>query len=227
MPGVRISLTITFTTPPSVGAAGASGTVADKVVTRNARDELVIPASQVKGKLRHACEQLLRSYGVPVCSAPRPERMCPQAEGVKAPCVLCEIFGSPFYRSRLRFHDLVSQEENLPRETLRTMVSLNRSRRAAEAKRLFLIETAPHIDGLKFTNDEAVTGHVGGPGSNEEYSDEGVRHVHLLLAGMRLLFAWGGGASRGLGWGETEARAFVDGSDISLNVEEVKALCRS
>ena len=215
MTEVKISLALTFETPPSVGAGGASGTIADKVVTRNASGAFVIPASQVKGKLRHACEQLLRAVGAQLCTPPRPERMCPYAKDTLAsPCLLCEIFGSPFQRSRLRFHDLVALQKDLPHETLRTMVSLNRQRRTAEAGRLFLIETAPHLDGLRFENDEAVTGFV----TNE-------RQVHLLLAGLQLLFTWGGGTSRGLGWGNVETRAWVGGASVSLNVEEVKALC--
>lgn len=225
MPEVRISLTVVFATPPSVGAGGASGTVADKVVTRDARGRLVIPASQVRGKLRHACEQLVRSNGVAVCRAPRPELMCPQAPGVEPPCLLCEIFGSPFYRSRLCFHDLVAADENLPRETIRTMVSLNRRRRTAEAGRLFLVETAPHIENLSFTNDSAVTGHVDGMRGGG--GDAGVSHVQLLLAGLKLLFTWGGGSSRGLGWGVSDAHAWADGEAVALDVEEVKALCRS
>ena len=218
MPEIEISLALVFETPPSVGAGGASGTVADKVVTRNGRGQFIIPASQVKGKLRHACQQLLRANGVELCQPPRPQQMCPRAEGVRnRPCLLCQIFGSPFDRSRLRFHDLVAAQGNLPDETLRAMVSLNRRRRTAEAKRLFLVETAPNISGLRFENERAVTGHVG-----QE------RHAHLLLAGLRLLFSWGGGAARGLGWGEAaDVHARVGGEIVTLNIEEVKALCTS
>ena len=81
MQAIRIDLTLTFTTPPSVGAGGSSGMLADKVVTRNARGEFVIPASQIKGKLRHACEQILRARGAPLCHAPRAEHMCPGRRG--------------------------------------------------------------------------------------------------------------------------------------------------
>lgn len=217
MPKVRIKLVLTFTTPPSVGAGGASGTLADKVVTRNARDEFIIPASQMKGKLRHACEQLLRGQGVQLCQPPQPARMCPHADGVQSPCLLCEIFGSPLDRCRLRFHDLIATQEDLPEETLRTMASLNRSRRTAEAQRLFLIETAPHINGLRFENAAAIEGYINKPA-----------HAHLLLAGLKLLFAWGGATSRGLGWGEVEAQAWLNEQEaIKLDGEEVRALCQS
>lgn len=227
MPTVEIDLTLECATPPSVGAGGAQGTLADKVVTRDARGRFVIPASQIKGKLRHACEQLLRAQGVPLCRAPLPERMCPQVEddgGRPLPeidgqpcCLLCQIFGSPGYPSRLRFHDLVVKDfELMPEETLRPMVSLNRRRRTAEAQRLFLVETAPNFNGLQFVGAEAVTGHVRDP-----------EHFHLILAGLKMPFAWGGGASRGLGWGKLEAKARLGGEEKKLDIEEVRRLCQS
>jgi CRISPR/Cas system CSM-associated protein Csm3 (group 7 of RAMP superfamily) len=217
MPTVKISLTLIFATPPSVGASGASGTLADKVVTRNARGEFIIPASQVKGKLRHACEQLLRAGGVSLCQPPKPDAMCPHADGVKPYCLLCQIFGSPSQPSRLRFHDLVATQPDLPTETLRPMVSLNRRRRVAEPQRLFLIETAPNFNGLKFENPDAITGYVRQPG-----------HLHLLLAGLKMLFAWGGATSRGLGWGQVDPIACLDGEVFKEpNIEEVKRLCQS
>jgi CRISPR/Cas system CSM-associated protein Csm3 (group 7 of RAMP superfamily) len=228
MPTITISLVLTFATPPSVGAGGASGTLADKVVARNAHGEFIIPASQVKGKLRQACEQLLRGR-VPLCHPPRAEQMCPQIEKDDAEnalpqkdglpcCVLCQVFGSPGYPSRLRFHDLVVTDADLlPPETLRPMVSLNRRRRVAEAQRLFLIETAPHFNGLQFQNSEAITGQVGQPS-----------HIHIVLAGLQLLFAWGGGTSRGLGWGDVKWEAWLDGQLINkIDSEEVKQICLS
>ncbi len=217
MPEISVSLTLTFTTPPSVGAGGVSGTLADKVATRNARNEFIIPASQVKGKLRHACEQLLRGQDVPLCRPPKAEEMCPNADGVKPFCLLCQIFGSPGHPSNLRFHDLVVRDANLlPEETLRWMVSLNRRRRTAEARRLFVVETAPHVNKLQFANAEAITGHIDNP-----------NHLHILLAGLKMLFSWGGGTSRGLGWGTAQTSGILDGKTIEFKAKEVKALCQS
>jgi CRISPR/Cas system CSM-associated protein Csm3 (group 7 of RAMP superfamily) len=223
MSSVKIGLTINFATPPSIGGGGASGTVADKVVTRNARGEFIIPASQIKGKLRHACEQLLRAQGATLCHAPQPDRMCPHAPEIRnPPCLLCEVFGSPGYPSRLRFHDLVAQDSHLlPDETLRWMVSLNRRRRTAQAKRLFLVETAAHFKGLRFKNDEAITGHLSGK-----------PHLLVLLAGLKLLYSWGGSTTRGLGWSDDrnglDYLASIEGVPVTkIDVEEVRALCRS
>jgi CRISPR/Cas system CSM-associated protein Csm3 (group 7 of RAMP superfamily) len=217
MKDIRISLTLICSTPPSVGAGGAHGTIADKVVTRNAGGQFIIPASQVKGKLRHACEQLLRTQGVSLCRPPQPEEMCPHNEDVaESPCLLCKIFGSPEFRSALRFHDLTVAKLKQPHETMRPMVSINRRRRTAEAQRLFLVETAPNFQGLEFTNDAAITGIV---------SDDA--HAHVLLAGLKILFAWGGGASRGLGWAKIEAKAWFGDQRIEFQAEEIKQLCRS
>jgi len=216
MAQINISLELTFETPPSVGAGGASDALADKVVTRDARGFFIIPASQVKGKLRHACEQLLRANDLLLCEPPNPERMCPNARGVTSPCLMCQIFGSPQDRCKLRFHDLRVLQPNLPAETLRSMVSLNRFRRTAENQRLFLVETAPNINGLKFRNEQAITGYI-----------RDSAHVHVLLAGLKMLFTWGGGTSRGLGWGAVDANARVDGQSVLLNIEEIRSLCHS
>jgi CRISPR/Cas system CSM-associated protein Csm3 (group 7 of RAMP superfamily) len=216
MKAVRISLRVTCASPPSVGAGGTGGTLADKVVVRDGYGRFILPGSQVKGKLRHACEQLLRAYEVPLCRAPSPEAMCPNADDVEPPCLLCRVFGSPGDRSRLHFHDLPAVALDAPPETLRAMVSLNRARRTAQEGRLFLVETAPHVQGLEFAGEDAVTGFV-----------SEAAHVHLLLAGFQLLFAWGGGSTRGLGWGEVAAQAWLDDRELALNAEEVKRLCRS
>jgi len=233
MPTVEIGLTLTFRTPPSVGAGGASGTLADKVITRNARGQFIIPASQLKGKLRHACEQLLRARDAPLCRPPHPDRMCPQVEedgGRPLPmineqplCLLCQVFGAPSRPSRLRFHDLVALRADLPHETLRPMVSLNRHRRTAEEQRLFLVETAPHLgsaaEGLEFGNSTAITGDL-----------DDRSHLHLLLAGFKLIFTWGGGSSRGLGWGEVTWQVRLGDESlgkIEVSKEEVEKLCPS
>lgn len=218
MPRLMISLSVRFDSPPSVGAGGTRGTLADKTVTRDARGRFILPASQVKGKLRHACEQILRAQSVPLCRPPRPEAMCPQP-GVPDPCLACRIFGSPAEPSRLRFHDLLIADlpdSDAPGETLRTMVSLNRQRRAAQERRLFLVETAPHVPALTFSCSEAVTGFL---------ADE--RHAHLLVAGLKMLFAWGGGSSRGLGWGSVgEPVVTLEDKPIALRRDALEALIR-
>jgi CRISPR/Cas system CSM-associated protein Csm3 (group 7 of RAMP superfamily) len=211
----RIQLSLTCSSPPSVGDGGSHGTLADKTVVRNSRGRFVIPASQVRGKLRHACEQLLRAQGGWICEAPNAKEMCAESTG-KAACISCQIFGSPGYASKVFFHDLVASQRDLPSETLRPMVSINRYRRTAENQRLFLVETAPNLKGLSFEATDAITGYLQTPA-----------HLHVILAALKMLYAWGGGSSRGLGWGTLDAKTWLNGAEMQLDMEEVKGICQS
>lgn len=233
MPGkpVRIGIALVFGTPPSIAAAGALSSIADRVAERNAKGQFIIPGSQVKGKLRHTCEQLLRALEKGVCDPPRAETMCPNAPGVDAPCLLCRIFGSPARPSPLYFHDLVldiagsKEDDHRPVPSLRAMIGVNRRRATVAEERLFLVETAPYYPELRFSNDEAVTGTL-----------ESEAEVKLLLAGLKLIPAWGGMKSRGLGWiarweedGRikvgVEASAFFDGQPVGMGEwQEVRHL---
>jgi CRISPR/Cas system CSM-associated protein Csm3 (group 7 of RAMP superfamily) len=210
----RIQLSLTCSSPPSVGDGGSHGTLADKTVVRNSSGRFVIPASQVRGKLRHACEQLLRAQGVWICEAPDAKEMCAVSNG-QAACISCQIFGSPGYASKVFFHDLVAKCD-LQSETLRPMVSINRSRRTAEKQRLFLVETAPNFNGLSFEATDAITGNLQSPA-----------HLHIILAALKMLYTWGGGSSRGLGWGALDAKSWLNDTEIQLNMEEVKGICQS
>lgn len=71
-------LTAIIDTALSVGAGGSSGSLADKPIVRDAEANLLIPASQIKGRLRHECEKIARGLGWAICESPNPERMCPQ-----------------------------------------------------------------------------------------------------------------------------------------------------
>ena len=232
----RLSLTIKLLTPLSSGAAGAGAVMADKVVVRNGLGEYIVPGSQLRGTLRHACERLLRALGPTdaLCHGPRPEQMCPQVDNTAirqipdpyAPdstircCAICAVFGSPYFPSPLQFHDMVCTnpfrrsgnspyssptEARLGQETIRPMVSMNRRRGVAEAKRLFFIETTPAQPQLTFSNPQAVVGTL-----------ELVAQAKLLLAGLRMLVSLGGGRSRGLGWmGIAEATAWLDDQQVT------------
>lgn len=192
---VNVGIALVFQTPPSIAAAGALSSIADRVGERNAKGQFIIPGSQVKGKLRHACEQLLRGIEKGICEPPRAETMCPNVLSIDPPCPLCRIFGSPAYPSPLRFHDLVLDvdSEEPGREPLlpsfRAMIGMNRRRAMVAEGRLFLVETAPYFPELRFFNAEAITGTL-----------DSEAQVKLLLAGLKLIPAWGGMKSRGLGW---------------------------
>jgi CRISPR/Cas system CSM-associated protein Csm3 (group 7 of RAMP superfamily) len=208
---VAVSITLTFQTPPSVAGAGAVATLADRVVLRNAAGQFIIPGSHLKGKLRHACEQLIASVSPSaVCGSPRAETMCPNPPGSPALCPICCIFGSPARRSALVFSDLVCQPDanaaalHNPAASLRAMTGMNRRRGTVADQRLFLVETAPWLPGLPFSNDSAISGKL-----------DSVAQVRLLLAGLKLLPAWGGMKSRGLGWASVEATATWEGTPLA------------
>ncbi len=204
-----ISLTAVIDTALCVGAGGSSGSLADKPIVRTADNRLLIPASQLKGRLRHECEKLARGLGWPVCQSPNPQTMCPQHPGFpqeearrferddyqvsgdeRHHCLICQIFGNPALQSRIIVDDLICTEEpeNLPPEVLRPGVTLNRRRRTAEEKKLYFLETSPANAKLPFE------GKIHLLPSYPPYAKA------LILAGLHHINALGGSKSAGLGW---------------------------
>ena len=175
-----LTLTAVIDTALCVGAGGSSGSLADKPILKNAEGKLVIPASQVKGRLRHECEKLVRALGWPICESPVAATMCPQRVGqpesdFQVPpyqvrelpeeeiepdrrkrkycyhCLICQLFGNPTLPSRLQFSDLVCIEHpDNIPEVLRPGVTINRRRRTAEDQKLYFLETSPANVALKF-----------------------------------------------------------------------------
>jgi hypothetical protein len=98
---------------------------------------------------------------------------------------------------------------------LRAMIGLNRRRATVEEGRLYLVETAPYFREQRFSNATAITGTL-----------DSEAQVKLLLAGLRLILAWGGMKSRGLGWvTRVETSATFNGSPVQMtNWQEVKRL---
>jgi len=209
-PVETISLTATIDTALCVGAGGSSGSLADKPIVRTADNKLLIPASQLKGRLRHECEKLARGLGWAICQAPNPQTMCPQradfpedevrrfqrdedyrvAGDNRYHCLICQMFGNPALPSRVIFDDLICQEEpeNIPSEVLRPGVTINRRRHTAEEKKLYFLETSPANVQLKFTGDIHLQ--PNSPAFTKA----------LILAGLHHINALGGSKSTGLGW---------------------------
>jgi len=224
MPAVKSGLTITIETALSVGAGGSAGILADRIAIRDAFDRLIIPGSHVKGRLRHACEELARALQWEVCNAPNPATMCPQDPAVlNPPCIICRIFGSPAHHSPLRFNDLGfldPTEEEKPgpdrvdaEETIRPGIGVNRRRSVVEEKLLFLLETSPAGVETRFRSAEAIVGHL-----------STLEQVGLLVDGLRFLRSWGGVKSRGLGWGSVDCTVLWDGQPIEAGRLSVKGL---
>lgn len=191
-----------------VGAGGSSGSLADKPIIRTAKNELLIPASQLKGRLRHECEKLARGLGWSICNSPNPQTMCPQRAGLSSQeaqrfqrseyqieakqqhhCLICQIFGNPVLSSKVLFDDLIcTQDPESVAEVLRPGVTLNRMRRTAEDQKLFFLETSPANAQLTFV------GHIHLPTDFPEWAKA------LTLAGLKHIHALGGSKSAGLGW---------------------------
>lgn len=208
-PVATLNITAMIETALGVGAGGSSGSLADKPIVRNAKGKLIIPGSQLKGRLRHECEKLARGLGWAVCESPIPQRMCPQRVGlvgsfqrddydlgdrdsqnqIRHHCIICQIFGNPALSSRLVVDDLVCVEEpeNLP-EVLRPGVSLSRSRRTAEDKKLYFLETSPANAQLQFEGAIYLQPHC--HSTAQAFIIAGLKHIHAL----------GGSKAAGLGW---------------------------
>lgn len=204
-----ISLTAVIDTALCVGAGGSSGSLADKPILKNAAGRLVIPASQLKGRLRHECEKLTKALQLLTCESPVAATMCPQRVGLagnfqhpkynvgdvdvagdpRYHCYICQIFGNPSLQSKVLFDDLVCTEapENLP-EVLRPGVTINRRRGTAEEQKLYFLETSPANAKLPFK------------GTITFQPDVSTFAKALLLAGLQHIHALGGSKSSGLGW---------------------------
>ncbi|MEG4941183.1 RAMP superfamily CRISPR-associated protein [Microcoleus sp. F4-D5] len=199
------TLTAVIDTALCVGAGGSSGSLADKPIVRNAEGNLLIPGSQIKGRLRHECEKIARGLDWEICESPSPGKMVIRRE--TAPdkfkrreyevsgydetyhCLISQIFGDPVLPSRVIFDDLICTEEpdNLP-EVIRPGVTMNRRRRTAEEKKLYFLETSPANVSLKFEGQIHLLPNC------PSYAQP------LMLAGFKHIHALGGSKSAGLGW---------------------------
>ena len=200
---INIPLTAIIDTALCVGAGGSDGSLADKPIVRNAKGQLLIPASQLKGRLRHECEKLARGLGWEIFESPKAETLCPTQEQVSSQfqscyqidgykgyhCLISQIFGNPILPSRIIVDDLICEisKEDLP-EVIRPGVTINCRRRTAEEKKLYLLETSPPNNQLEFI------------GNIHLLADSPASAKALILAGLRHIHALGGSKSAGLGW---------------------------
>lgn len=192
-----------------VGAGGSSGSLADKPIVRNSEGNLLIPGSQIKGRVRHECEKLLRSLGWEISESPNAEKMVIRRDNAPAKfirdeyivpeyedtyhCLISQVFGDPVLPSRVIFDDLVCVEELEDwEEVLRPGVTINRRRRVAEEKKLYFLETSPANAQLHFQGEIHIQSSL--TPERPDYAKV------LILAGLRQIYALGGSKSAGLGW---------------------------
>ncbi|WP_315791730.1 RAMP superfamily CRISPR-associated protein [Fischerella sp. JS2] len=198
-----IQLIAVIDTALCVGAGGSDGSLADKPIVRNAKGQLIIPASQLKGRLRHECEKLARGLGWQIFASPQAETLCPTQAQVNPAfqsnyqlpnyqgyhCFISKIFGNPILPSRIVVDDLICdiEREDLP-EVLRPGVTINRRRRTAEEQKLYFLEISPANNQLEFIGEIHLLPEC------PSYAKP------LILAALRHIHALGGSKSVGLGW---------------------------
>ena len=196
-------LTVRLRGPLSIGTGFARGLV-NRTVVRGADGLVYVPGSVLKGKVRSACEAMARRLRLAECHAPHPQRMLADRET----CLICRIFGAPGQGSDLHWQSACLTKEwqdalklrgrVVPGQTLsRTQVQLSRKRGLAAEAHLFTSEFA--AEGLTF---EAIPGFSGRLHLTSMSVAEGepvYYELVLLLAGLKMVGALGGGTSRGAG----------------------------
>jgi CRISPR/Cas system CSM-associated protein Csm3 (group 7 of RAMP superfamily) len=179
--------------PLHIGSETRLNTDADRPLLKDIDGWPYIPATSIKGALRHWLEQLLSNSAA-----------TPRAEGMAQPLtdaelklaqqtdVVTQLFGSPWMESRLRFSNLVLTNRNTflgaeaaPTST-RVGVGMNARRRVARDEVLYSTELfAPGVP-LQFR------------GSVTAYTNE--EQTALIIGALQTLIHLGSGRSRGLGW---------------------------
>ena len=185
---MRMALTVTFETPVNIGGYGAP-TFVDRPFRRDRDGWPFIPASSLKGRLRHECERLARALGYEVCDGPEPGQMCRGEE--PDVCPVCQIWGSPWVAGSIYPADLTLERppelgDTAPPSTVRYNVSLSRRRRVAEEARLFTTEL--FLPGIPLTFSGVWEARLN------------LRALALVEAGLGAITALGRGKSGGLGW---------------------------
>jgi len=218
---VTIDLTLTFQTPLNIGSGAQRGTLADRAMIKDDRGWPYVPTSALKGRLRHAVEQVAAGLEQRVCITH--QNMCPDESGYV--CPVCRIFGAPWIPGRLRFtrltlsgpkelvrllEDYQRQTRQPPRTSHRYGVALSRRRGVAEEALLYTTELFEPGTLLEFSG--ALSG------------DLAVAEAALVVAGLRLIPALGRGKSGGLGW--MTAKTVVKADDTIWDEATLRAALR-
>jgi CRISPR/Cas system CSM-associated protein Csm3 (group 7 of RAMP superfamily) len=185
---MRMTLTVTFETPVNVGGDGAP-TFVDRPFSRDNDGWPFIPASSLKGRLRHECERLARALGHKVCHGPNPTEMC--RGGEQDVCPVCKIWGSPWVAGSVYPADLTLARppelgDAAPPSVVRYNVSISRRRRVAEDARLFTTEL--FLPGIPLTFSSVWEARLS------------LQELALVEAGLGAITALGRAKTGGLGW---------------------------
>ena len=205
---VEIAVTLTLRSPVNIGSGAQQGTLAKRGMLKDRDGGPFIPASALKGRWRHAAEQIAAALpDLRVCDTHHD--MCRQQ-----PCTVCRLFGSPWQPGRVRFANLPltgpeaiaalrDNPEYHPKSTARTGVAINRRRRVAQDD--FLYDTELFLPGVPLEFSGAVQGEMSRP------------QAAFLVAALRLVPAVGRSKSAGLGWINATAVVNDNGQPVSLD----------
>ena len=205
-----IEYTITWQSPWHVGSGFGSATV-DRLVRRRAgaTGRPFVPGSQIRGVLRHVCEQLAAALGVPTVpphaldadsTAQLVRHFGPLARSELA---IDRLFGSRYEGGYLFVSDATPHEHSTsgapsalrgPADTeVRMQTAIDRATGTVLEQRLFSLELAqPHVN---------LAGRIRGrhPWALLTVSDGFPLEYALLVAALPLIPALGGNKSAGLG----------------------------
>ncbi|MCB0032277.1 MAG: hypothetical protein KDE28_30415, partial [Anaerolineales bacterium] len=190
-----LDVQLTFKTPLNIGSGAQQGTLASLGMLKDQYGWPYVPASTLKGRWRHAAEQL---YGtlmadVEVISPHQTQRQRPDD-------MVSRLFGTHWGAGLIAFTDLVitaparavelrqESERNRFRPVTqeRTGIAINQQRRVVEDRFLFTTETL--WPGIALT----FGGKIQAPITQAE--------AGLLVASLHLIPNMGRAKSRGLGW---------------------------
>jgi CRISPR/Cas system CSM-associated protein Csm3 (group 7 of RAMP superfamily) len=213
----RVTLHVHFDGAFNVGSGAMGGSLAQRPMLTDWRGLPMVPASSLKGRLRHTCRQLAKAMNQRTCDGPRAEAMCQPGEDERF-CTICRLFGSPWLESPLTFTDLTLVEpafltsaQVAPRTSLRYGVGLSRRRRVAQDQLLY--NTEVFLPGGTVTLEGEIRGSA----------DEG--DLGLLVAGLENLLTLGGSKTSGMGWCEVEFdlhRIEDGGRENPLSADELR-----
>lgn len=189
-------LAINMNGPLALGTGFRRGLI-HRTIERDDDSSIYIPASSLKGRVRSACEQIAHHFGLQICQSPYTGDMC---SAHRKACLVCRVFGTPGRADTLHWHNAKLQDDYrrafaanpAAQAYSRTQVKISRSMGTAASDHLFTGEYA--IEDLCF--ESKLVGYLEVT-PIEGDSSIGGYELLLLLAGLRLVNAIGGSASRG------------------------------
>lgn len=195
--------------------SGEGSLTTDRLVRRDPCGRPFIPASTMKGIIRHSCEKLARALGFPDSSDPhqsdlKENRSFVAFEQMRSP--IDRLFGTKYETGGLFFRNAHMATDRKMTTTVRNRVARYRVLQTAKDKHLFSTEYAPPevfntvIDGW----------HRGLVALGEDYPPYA---YCLLVAGILAVERVGADKSTGAGWldGAIGIRsAMVNGSPLDL-----------